>query len=298
MLHPQDIDHARVQQWGMGKSTSDLRAVVATGLNQLNKDNGGRYLSKVANQIGVDRATVGRWVDEKVTISVDNCHALADRYPGYFDRSTLLALQLKAAGLDTAGPSPTVLSAGFGFDMESSYRLAFDVLTKACPLEERTLCHASLHRQAPRLNDVRNDPHVPEEARAAMTRFQEEMVSMAQSGWNVRSVSAIDSPQRVEDVVIMAKALDGPNVDVRAYVAPIPPMISMLIVGNSDVLLSVDHPRWGKPEHGSALSSTRFATWARTYFDVLFHDAPVRIRSPKGLDHDAIAELRMRMPAD
>lgn len=281
----------------MGRETSELRNLVAANLRQLNEDNGGRHLGRIADCIGVDRATVSRWLNAKVTISVDGCHALADQFPDYFDRDVLMALHLGASGVEQAAQPWSLVATGITESLNDSYEMALAVLNKDRAPEHRSLRHAALHRLAPSTQAMAADAHMSEAERNAVVKFQARMVEMARSGWIIRSVVAADSLRRLDEVEVMLSALDGPNVHVRAYSGPLPPSLSMVVVGNDDVILGHDHPRWAKPANSVVFNSRALAGWATNYYDDLFDSAPYRLRSPRGVDEDQVRSLRHALGA-
>lgn len=55
--------------------------LIASGLRQLNDDHGGRYRSRIADAVGVDKESVRRWLGKEVLIQFENCEKLASTFP-------------------------------------------------------------------------------------------------------------------------------------------------------------------------------------------------------------------------
>ncbi len=281
----------------MASSAADqeLRSVIAEGLHRLNRSRGGRFLSRVADEVGVARSTVSRWENLATTPSARHCDALVDAFPEFFDKSQISELLYRS--IDGIGSrAPLTVGVETLSSTAATYRAVRLALDEEPDSEhDRTYRHAALHLDRLGTDPVETDPLFDSAATAETLAYRESLAARAREGWEIRMVVSTGRLERIPSLLGMATSLDGPNVEVFAYPLELPLVLAPVVVANQFVLFAHDHRRWERP--GSALSvrSRSIATWANRYFSDLIADAPFRLRGPSGLQHDEIERFETRL---
>ncbi len=276
----------------------ELRRTVAEGLAALNEHNGGRFLSQVARTVGVDRTTVGRWSKQSTTASVEHCRSLSDAYPDFFDHGLLVELHANSALTPTDTSAPTTA----GVDILDGSADVFEAAANALlgdpgSDDNRVLKLASLHVERVGLDSLRSDPYIDDETKVQTQRFRQAMATRAAEGWRVRIVVSTASSVRLDAIWQLVEAIDGPDVDIRAYPTALPHVLSAVLVANREVILSSDSPRFERPESAIVLRSRPIMKWADSYFADLHQTAPYTLRSVHGTSKRGSDALRRHIAA-
>lgn len=279
---------------------AELRRLVAHGLGQVNEHHGGRYLSTIARQLGVDRTTVTRWVHGRTTASIDHCRSLADRYPDAFEKHRLVELHALTAVADGQGTSSALT---VGADVLQSaadvhHAAAAALMADPGPPENRVCRLASLHLDRRGIDSVSEDPLMDEDSVGAVMAFRQAMTIRATEGWKIRNVFVARNLARLEGLEHLVRSLDGPDIEIRVYPMTVPLVLSPLIVANREVFLAFDHRRWERPHSALMLHSQAVVQWATDYFDQLFLDAPHTVRDVHGPNQAGLAAVRAAMTTD
>lgn len=263
-----------------------LRAAIARGLDALNRDHGGRFLGRVASAIGVHRSTVSRWAAGTATPSFDHTTALSRRYPDHFDAEQLKALHLAAAVGAGSAALPPATTASITMRFREVYQAATDaILDDSRHAVDREILHVGLHLELEPVEPIDEDSSVDPADRAVIEAFRAAMIRRANEGWRIRSVVNGGAPARFRVSSNMTHALDGPDVEMRAYPGSVPLVISPLIIGRRDVVLAYDGIRTRRPAAAIVVSDSSVAAWVTRYFNDLFGEAPLRLRTQRGVDH-------------
>ncbi len=276
----------------------ELRRTVAEGLAALNEHNGGRFLSAVARTVGVDRTTVGRWSKQLTTASVEHCRALAKSYPDFFDGESMVELHANSALAPSDAFAPTTVGADVLDGSAAVFRAAADaILSDPGPPENRVFKLASLHVERLGADALSSDPFVDDETKNQTERFRQAMAVRAGEGWHIRIVVATASAVRLHAIWQLVKAIDGPNVQIGAYPIALPHVLSALLIANRETILSIDSPRFERPESAVVLRSRPIMKWADTYYSQLHQDAPYTLRSVHGPSEKGLDALRRHIAA-
>jgi hypothetical protein len=275
----------------------ELRRVIADGLRSVNEEHGGRFLSQIARSLGVYRGTVGRWVNASTTASYAHCEMLARAFPQHFDWEILSTLHATAARGDASADALTV-GVRSANTAATTFDLACELLREPCgDPRNREFLHVMFHPDHDDLDPLASDRHSDGAAKVASDRFRAAMVERAAEGWRMRTVLAANSPVRLANVEAMLHVLDGPDVQVRAYAAALPLVMSPLVIARRDVVLAVDDVRLGRPRSSIALRSRSTVNWAREHFFELFDAAPYRLREARGVNGTEVGRLRRDIEA-
>lgn len=279
-------------------ASSELRALVAQGIRAINEEHGGRFLSSIARHVGVDRTTVTRWRDGLTVASVDHCRALARLYPHHFNESRLVELHAMAAVTAVPQGLPLMVGAEVLGSAAEVHGAAADALeAEPSTVADRT-CHlAGLHLDYRGTDAVGDDPHMDDESVEAVVRFRSAMGRRAAEGWRIRSVQSAGNPSRIDGLRSLVESVEGPDIEIRAYPTSVPLVLSPLVIGNREVFLAYDHRRWERPHSALLLRSVPVVQWANGYFEQLFHDAPIVLRSVHGPRPEGFAELSAALGA-
>lgn len=277
------------------QATLELRRLVADGLRELDQERGGRYMGTVARALGVERSTVSRWLRRSTTASVEHCRALVKQYPRFFNEDDLIGLHAQAASQTSPDDLLTV-----GLSVHETTLSVYEETTRSIlrdpgAPEDRVCLHVGFHLDRRGVDAVVSDPLLSDEEAEVIKAFRSAMVRRARDGWKIRSVVAMSSEMRLSAVERMVGLLDGPDVEIRAYVAALPLSLAPLIVGNRDVMLAYDHRRWEKPEKAVVLRAKSVVDWASRYFEALFLDAPYTLRDPHGVVVEELARYRREL---
>ncbi len=276
----------------------ELRRTVAEGLAALNEHNGGRFLSQVARTVGVDRTTVGRWSKQATTASMEHCQALADAYPDFFDHEALVELHANSALTPTGVLAPTTVGAEIVDGSAAVFRTAADALLRdPGPSENRVFKLASLHVERLGADSFNSDPFIDDDTRLETERFRSAIASRAAEGWQIRIVVSTASSVRLDSMWQLVEAIDGPDVDIRAYPIALPHVLSAVLIANRDAILSTDSPRFERPESAVVLRSRPIMKWADSYFADLHQAAPYTLRSVHGTSEEGLGALRRHIAA-
>lgn len=271
----------------------ELRRQLSDGIAQLNAHHGGRHLSSIARALGVDRATVARWAKGSTTASVDHCRRLAETYPQFFSEGPLVELHAQAAlGVD---PMTALLTVGATIydDGADVHRAAAEALREDPGSPENRVCKlTALHLDRRGTDAVDLDPHMSPEMGQQVIAFRDAMSERARQGWTIQNVVVTNNPVRLAGLEAMIHGLDGPDVEIRGYPMAVPLVLSPLIVGNRDVFLAYDHQRFERPKAALHLRSAALVSWATSYFDQLFDQAPFTLRSVHGPEPDGMRAFR------
>ena len=263
-------------------SENELRRLVAEGLRGVNSYHGGRYMSRVARELGVDRTTVGRWLRSETTASVDHCRTLASYYPTFFSEQRLVELHAHAAtGLRSAEELLTV-GATVHPTTADVYRAVTRSLRSDPGASNEVSLHVAFHLDHRGTDAVEDDPHLDSDTSTQILEFRTAMQERAVQGWKMRTVVVANNALRYNTIENMVQSLDGPDVEIRAYAMSIPLAVAPLIIANRDVFLAYDHRRWERPGSALELRSSPIVGWATSYFDQLFLDASYTLRNIHG----------------
>lgn len=270
----------------------DLRKLITSGIGSLNQENGGRFLSQVAQSIGVDRATITRWNQGTATASYKSCQQLAHHFPKHFDWEVLAKLHSRAALSGSIRGDITV-----GISASTSIGAVHEAAIAALSEEpddprQRQILHVMFHLDYDADDPLNLDKFVDDNERQLVTTFRNLFRSRVEQGWQTRTVFATDSPSRLEDALRMSRQIEGPDVLIRAYHARVPLVICPLIIAQRDVILAHDEPRLGRPHSAIRLRSPTAVEWATDYFNSLWDEAPIRIRTSRGIDTEQVSKLR------
>ncbi len=271
---------------------SHLRSVIADGLARLDAAHGGRYLSEVARQLGVERSTVSRWRNGQSTAQPAHCDGLARRWPEHFDREQFVDLQFRAAqGMATQAE----LTVGIDVldDPGAILQATADALRKE-PVRaaDRVYRHVAFHLDRNGDDPIESDLHYQRTAGPHMLAFRSAMVERAAQGWDVRVVVSAGNPARYESIAALVESVDGPAVEVFAYPMRLPLVVAPVMIANRDVILTHDHRRYERPGAAMMMRSSAVARWAGRYVDALAADAPFRLRDPAGIDRQGLSDFR------
>jgi len=290
--------------WCMACNTSDvdsnnieaeLRSVIAKGLVDLDRAHGGRYMSSVANLLGVERSTVSRWRQRRSTANPEHCEQLARRWPSHFDAERLLDLHFRSMHTETSlGP----LTAGLEILTEAES--VFDACSAEMSREpnspaDRVINHTAFHIEQSGLVPFESDPLFGPELKSKLMKVHELQALRASQGWTIRIVVSAGSVERFAPIEKMAQRIDGPNVEIHAYGDTVPMVIAPLTVANQVVFMVHDHRRWERPGAAMLIRSRAAAAWADNYFSELIADAPFRLRSPAGIDNAGLAKYEQAL---
>jgi transcriptional regulator with XRE-family HTH domain len=273
---------------------NELRTSVVASLDRLNRDHGGRYLGRVAAALGVHRSSVSRWLAGEAAPSYERCMELANRYPGYFDRAELVELLTR----DALGGEPVGASALAAIRPTApTFAALATALTEAIEREpplaaDREILHVSLEAEAERVPRPGESILETEEDRTARRRYQAAMDRRAREGWRMRTVSNAFGPERFDALDRMANALEGPDVEIRAYAMTVPSVMSQFVIGRRHVFIGYNGGLQSRPTPSMLhIESPDAVAWATRYFDALFNEAPFRLRTPKGVSATEFARL-------
>ncbi len=166
----------------------------------------------------------------------------------------------------------------------------------ANPAGRRRIFHASLHGRGGR-RIAR-----PPQADPLFALFDQEIdkcVASAGPGmWNVYEIYDISDEDRLDSVVeLLERRKDAEGYEVRAFVLPDGlPHLSPLIIGDEDLLIGVDDPRYYRTKAVSHLQGREHVRLARDYFYSLWNDPRIRIlKTETGVRSEEIDGLRARL---
>lgn len=270
---------------------AELRRTISDGLQRTNRDHGGRYLTAIARAVGVDRTTVTRWLNETSTASVDNCRSLASNFPTFFDEHRLIELHALSVQAGSENDMPVTVGATFlnsGADVHQ--RAAAAIRVEPDVPSDRIIKLTALHLDR-RGTDIAADDQMDDETASSIEQFRNAMAQRASDGWRIRNVVVTENAERLYGLRMMIQALEGPDVEIRAYAMRVPLVLSPLIVANREVFVSYDHRRFERPDSAILLQSARAVQWTTEYFDNLFLDAPYILKDTQGANDQAFEQM-------
>lgn len=160
---------------------------------------------------------------------------------------------------------------------------------------DRVICIGTLHgHSGPRLNDERSSmPELPEPMKAFDRAITARIDSDTNAPWVVRELCNVTTPARLATIRDRIKRFDdSPHYEVRGYCRPEAlSMLAPLIVGNSDVILATEHLRYYRADAGIHFKGREVAAWALSYFERLWARADYELRTPIGINSDALQRL-------
>lgn len=282
---------------GRPAAEQELRELLAEGLARLNAARGGRYLSRVAATVGVERSTVSRWQRQQATAGPTHCELLARQWPEYFDGARLADLHYRALELGGVDGPRTV-----GADVLTSTAEIYGTVTslladEPAAAQDRVYRHVAFHIDRQGTDPAEADPLFDEPARASVQAYRTAVSARAAAGWQVQFVLSAGNVSRLASIEQLVASVDGPDVEVFAYPTSLPLTMAPVVVANSTVVLAHDHRRFERPGSALVIRARSVADWATRYIADLVAEAPFRLRSPRGPDRDGLAAFAAALEA-
>ncbi len=166
----------------------------------------------------------------------------------------------------------------------------------ANPLGRRRIFHAALHGRGGRriARPPLEDP--------LFALFDQEIdrcvVSTGAGMWHVYEIYDISDEERLDAVIeLLERRKDAEGYEVRAFSLPDGlPHLSPLIIGDEDLLIGVDDPRYYRAGAVTHLQGREHVRLAREYFYSLWNDPRARVlKSETGVRTGEIDALRARI---
>lgn len=165
--------------------------------------------------------------------------------------------------------------------------------------ERRRIFHAALHGHSGKR--IARPPH-PDPLFELFDREIDKCVASAGAGmWRVYEIYNVTDEERLESIVeLLEKRKDAEGYEVRAFsFNEALPHLSPLIIGDEDLLIGVDDPRYyrmGAVTHLRGRDHVRLAT---EYFYSLWNDPRVRVlKTETGIEWKEVETLRSKLRAE
>lgn len=155
---------------------------------------------------------------------------------------------------------------------------------------DREILHLSFHVENTKSTQKRQDRLDPE-ATIAVQDLQRAITERAAQGWRYRLVVCGGSGERIDELARVVERVEGPGVHIKAYPFEVLLVLSPVIVAKKSVVLAYDDLSSGRPAASVVLTSPKVVQWATGYFAELFDDAPLKLRTPRGIESQNVASF-------
>ncbi len=182
------------------------------------------------------------------------------------------------------------------FSADDLYTAAREALVGVVPhSEDRQLCLSSLYgHSGHRLSEPTVD-HLDGSSKIAFDQALDDVIVGNGCGvFRARHLMTVPTADQLDHVLTrMERYAQAPALEVRAYQIPLSILtFAPLIFANTETFLALEDDRYYGVGSGLHISGRATARWATAYFDRLWADAPFTLRTPVGVNAEAVHALR------